>query len=194
MTEEDRLFLAAKNGESEAFRNLYQQYQPVVFKIQQKFFLKDLDQDDWHQEARIIFFLSLQRFDKARGITIGSFFRINLERHIVSLLRKQGAAKRQGTLMSTSLEQRIIESGEDCLNHEGEQRNLFIQYIMIRETLKEFSDLLSFFESGILELYLKGRGITEIAEIKCCSINKVKNGLSRIRVKFKKEFRKIKDY
>ncbi|MGO3196578.1 sigma-70 family RNA polymerase sigma factor [Vagococcus salmoninarum] len=194
MTEEERLFLAAKNGESEAFRNLYQQYQPVVFKIQQKFFLKDLDQDDWHQEARIVFFLSLQRFDKDRGITIGSFFRINLERHIVSLLRKQGATKRQGTLMSTSLEQRIIESGEDCLNHEGEQRNLFIQYIMIRETLKEFSDLLSFFENEILELYLKGQTISEIAEIKCCSINKVKNGLSRIRVKFKKEFRKIKDY
>lgn len=104
MMKTDNLILEAKTGNSEAFKKLFNQYKPVVFALQQKYFLRDLDSEDWLQEGRIIFFQVLQRYEAERGATLGKFFKLAFCNHILSLLRKQNAMKRRTALLSSSLE------------------------------------------------------------------------------------------
>ena len=50
------LILAAKQGDEEALEVLYRQYRPLVYSLRKKYFLRELDEQDWFQEGFIIFF------------------------------------------------------------------------------------------------------------------------------------------
>ena len=50
------LILAAKQGDEEALEVLYRQYRPLVYSLRKKYFLRELDEQDWFQEGFIIFY------------------------------------------------------------------------------------------------------------------------------------------
>lgn len=175
----------AREGDSEAFKRLFKQYQPVVFKMQKKYFVKDLERDDWSQEGQIIFFQSLQGYDCSKGVTFGCFFKINFERHIVSLLRKQGALKRKTALVSVSFEKQLQNKGERILYWEKISGYSFTQSIVIQDLLSDFSEGLSQFENNVFRLYLKGNDCLGISRLFNCRESRVQNALERIKQKFK---------
>lgn len=174
----------AKNGDSQAFRQLFAQYQPIVFKMQKKYFLKDLEREDWQQEGRIVFYQSLQGFDAEKGLTLGYFFKLNFERHVFSLLRKQGALKRRAALLSVSYEGRLEKHGEQFIC-ENKETYSFTQTICLQDQLSGFTADLSSLERQVFELYLANVDILVITKQLDCHENKVKNALERIKRKFK---------
>lgn len=181
----ETIFLRAKAGEGKSFRLLYQQYQPVVFKMQKTYYLRELDQDDWYQEGQIIFHLSLQKYQAEKGLTFGCFFKMNLERHVVSLLRKQGALKRRSMMLSVSLEGELEAKGEYFLCQGKEQECEFSKKLILQDHLKDFGSHLSRFERQVFAAYLVGYSDSDISEQLQCSTGKIKNAMERIKRKFK---------
>lgn len=190
MTEVEKEFLAAINGDSAAFSAIFSRYQPIVLKLMKKYYLKDFEWQDWLQEGRIICYESLKVFDHNKGITFGSFFKLNLERRIFSLLRKQEAVKRKIDRESYSLDEKIEQLGEKWLVREEMMDARGFAGIFIRDHLKKFHNELSSFEMETFLRHLKGQTSTEIAKALVCPVGKVKNGIDRVRIKFKNQLYK----
>lgn len=179
------IFLLAKEGEEKSFSQLYRKYQPVVFKMQKTYYLRELDQDDWYQEGQIIFHQSLQKYNESKGLSFGYFFKMNLERHVVSLLRKQGALKRKAALLSVSFEGELEAKGDFFSAGIKGDDTSFSQMVIIKEQLDGFCECLSTFERRVFLSYLEGREANEISDQLACSIGKVKNAMERVKRKFK---------
>lgn len=185
MTNTQQDFVKAKSGNSLAFKKLFTQYLPVVFKLQKQYRLKGLDDDDWQQEARIIFFKSLKTFDLQHGLTFGCFFRMNFERHVYSLLRHQGAEKRKTELISESLEARIEKVGESMAFYDSYHGASSFQYIVVRDVLHGFEKILSPFERQVFRRLLAAEDINVMVADIQCSEGQVNNAIDRIKRKFK---------
>lgn len=182
--EKDYLSLA-KAGDSEAFIKIFEQYKPIVFKMKGKYYVQELDVDDWQQEGRLVLFQSIQTYAPDRGISLGSFFRMNLERHIYTLLRKQGAVKRKLNHQACSLDERLETVGETVLLSASQSSDIFLDYIQIRSELETYFQSLSAFETRIFTHYLVGNSYKKMALIEGCLELKVRNGLDRARRKLK---------
>ena len=186
---ESGLIREARLGDSTSFSQLYRTYQPVVFKIQRKYYLKDLDVDDWQQEGQLVFFNTLRNYDETRGVTLGYFFKINFERHVYSLLRHQGAEKRRAWLESQALESDSNWTSEFDVAQKYLYENSSFQYIYLREALADFVTLLSAFECQVFLLHLAGNSRQVISQRLTVTYNQVNNALDRIKGKFKRLIR-----
>lgn len=153
-------------GDQEQFQALYGQYQPVIYKCMKKYYLKDYDTEDWLQEGRIVFFRTLERFDSEKQASLGKFFKRNFENHVHSLIRHQCAYKRRTDTLSISLEQRLESAGEELVDYLGTAATDPLGQLMIQEKLAAFPTRLSSLEQQILNAYLKGYTLEEIAKVR----------------------------
>lgn len=151
-------------GEAEKFDRLYQKYHPVVYRLQQKYYLKDFDREDWLQEGRIIFHRSLEKYEEAHDVSIGKFFKSNFENHIRSLVRKQCAIKRTIDTQSVSLDQKMEKQGESFFDYIGVEETDILEQMIIREKLEQLPIMLSPFERTTFQEYMSGKELEEIAK------------------------------
>lgn len=184
----DVMLSRAKYGCSESFDKVFEKYVPIVLKQRNAYYLKGYDLDDWLQEGRIVCFQSLQKYNMTQDITFGLFFKINFKRHIISLLRRQEAKKRQIDRHTESLEAQVDHLGEQFSKYNKDERaETSIQYIFVRETLEDFSNQLSKFETQIYIYVLLGKSFDEIASLMEVPSKKVKGGFNRLKMKIKNQ-------
>ncbi|MFC0233783.1 sigma-70 family RNA polymerase sigma factor [Vagococcus entomophilus] len=174
-----------KAGNNQLFPLIFFKYRPIILKTAKRYFLYDFDIEDWLQEGRIICYQSLKKYDATKKVTFGAFFKVNFERHIFSLLRKQNAYKRKLSYQAVSLEETVENLGDGIYSRELLQTTPPTQQLELREHLQGFFQQLSQFEQGVFTEYTSGMGIEWIAQKKKCSIKKVKNALDRIKRKLK---------
>ncbi|MGX7030526.1 sigma-70 family RNA polymerase sigma factor [Vagococcus zengguangii] len=185
MINEKELIVAAKNGDIDAFETLFEKYRPIVYKLFKAYYIQGYDFDDWLQEGQIVCFHSLNAYDSTKGFSFGVFFKMNFKRHVISIIRHQNALKRRLDVSSVSLEATLSEKGEHCLIQEHNYRISSLDYVHIRESLKDFIELLSRFERAVFKLYVEGLSTKEIAASLSCPISRVNNALDRIKKKLK---------
>jgi RNA polymerase sporulation-specific sigma factor len=172
-------------GDSVAFDLLYKKYQPVVYKLAKKYYLKDYDLEDWLQEGRIVFHRSLERFDETKQLSIGQFFKVNLENHIRSLVRKQCAYKRITDTTALSLDQKIEACGEEFIDYLGIEQRDPLDSLIIQEKLESFPAILSSFERSTLQAYIKGEDLEMIAAKQTVNTTAVRSAYDRAKKKMK---------
>ena len=172
-------------GDQEQFQALYGQYQPVIYKCMKKYYLKDYDTEDWLQEGRIVFFRTLERFDSEKQASLGKFFKRNFENHEHSLIRHQCAYKRRTDTLSISLEQRLESAGEELVDYLGTAATDPLGQLMIQEKLAAFPTRLSSLEQQILNAYLKGYTLEEIAKVRGGTFSAVRSAYDRAKAKMK---------
>lgn len=182
---DDMIIEEAKNGCSDAFESLFKKYLPIVLNQRNRYHLRDFDLDDWLQEGRIVCYQSLEKYDAAKNVTFGLFFKINFERHTISLLRHQEAQKRQIYRHTDYIEGLKGETSD--LVSEDYKAKTSLEYILVRETLEDFSTCLSNFEMQIYYGLLLGDNLTDISKKLEVSPKKIKCGYSRIKQKIKKQ-------
>lgn len=185
MTTEKDLIKRACRGDSAAFLPLFQKYQPIVFKNQGKYHLKDLEPEDWHQEGQLVFFKTLKSYDERRGVSLGVYFKINFERHVYSLLRRQSAEKRKIDTNVTSLEGNLEKHGEGFVYQGKSKEDVSFGYVEIRESLADLNESLSPLEKVVFHAYLSGQSTSQISQKLNVSQSKVTNALDRIKGKLK---------
>ncbi|MHC5246926.1 sigma-70 family RNA polymerase sigma factor [Enterococcus sp. LJL90] len=166
----------AKAGDSEAFGKLFDQYRPVVLNLEQQYYLRDLDHDDWLQEGRMIFFQTIFHFDDNRGTTIGQYFKVAMSNRIRSLLRKQQAYKRRGQYESLSLDAdelryRIAERYDTTPGAEN--------YLLLREKLSGYEHLFSPLEEQVMGYFLQGFDLKQLPELLNVSQNCIRGAFDR---------------
>lgn len=176
----------ARDGDSKSFSRLYGRYQPVVFKIQSQYYLKDLEADDWHQEGQIIFFKTLCSYDEKSGVTLGYYFKLMFQRHIFNLLRYQGAEKRKTMHRTQSLENSVGQINESYFYRDYSAANSSFSYVILRDSLAYFGSYLSPLETRVFSLYLSGYSRQRIGNKLALTHNQVNNAIDRIKVKFKR--------
>lgn len=182
MTKELDVWIAeAKEGSSDALIHIFHLYQPIVSKVHRRYFLKGYDWDDWLQEGRIVCYESIKSYSRIKGVTFGAYYKINFERHIYSLIRKQEAQKRQ-------VDRQVIsyDSGPDDVIKEsyvfedyGADRS--IAYIYVRDQLDGFAECLSETERKVFISYLYHSDPLDTSQ------KVVRNALGRTRKKMKQQ-------
>ena len=150
-----------------------------------KYYLKDYDTEDWLQEGRIVFFRTLERFDSEKQASLGKFFKRNFENHVHSLIRHQCAYKRRTDTLSISLEQRLESAGEELVDYLGTTATDPLGQLMIQEKLAAFPTRLSSLEQQILNAYLKGYTLEEIAKVRGGTFSAVRSAYDRAKAKMK---------
>lgn len=183
--QDDLIIEQAKNGCNDAFESLFKKYLPIVLAQKRKYDLRDLELDDWLQEGRIICYQSLEKFDSTKNVTFGLFFKINFERHAITLLRYQEAQKRQINRVTDSLDSLNVENLTTA--SEDYKAKTSLEYIFVRESLEGFSFHLSLFEKSIFDCLLKGDNLTEISKKLDVPPLKVRSGYCRLKQKIKKQ-------
>lgn len=160
MTEKQLISLACI-GNVEAFEVLFNRYRPIVYTLEKRYYLKDLDHDDWLQEGRIVFFQVLLRYDPKRGASLGKFYKLAFNNHIMSLLRKQNALKRRTDILCDSLE---ALNQKECYYDQRDKTPLPEDYIILREQLVDYEMIFSDFERKVIGNFLLGFKLEEQSE------------------------------
>ncbi|MGX7195886.1 sigma factor [Enterococcus olivae] len=156
---EPDLLQAAKKGDDEALRQLFDRYRPLVYSIRNKYFLRDFDDQDWLQEGLITFHDCIQVFEAGFGTTLGALFKRSFENRIRSLVRKECAYKRRSTQQAVSLEQQMAQEGSEFLAETGLGLSPLDQ-ILIQETFEECQQLLSSLEKEAFVIYGLGNAVS----------------------------------
>ncbi len=186
MTQEEELIQEAIDGCSDAFESIFKKYLPMVLRCKARYHLKDYDFDDWLQEARIACYQALLKYDNTQNVTFGLYYKINFERHIISLLRYQEAHKRKITYNKESLEQCIETKGEGLgFGSEDPKAKTSLEYVIIRENLEDFWVCLSKFEMKVYQCVLKGEDFELISDTLDVPVDKVRSGYNRVKRKLK---------
>lgn len=172
-------------GDSDTFDQMYRRYYPIVYKFQNKYFLKDFDQEDWLQEGRIIFHRSLEKYEEEHNVSIGHFFKLNFENHIRSLVRKQCAIKRTADMRSVSLDHKLEDQGESFFDYIGTESADALDQMIIREKLEQLPMVLSPFERTTFQKYINGKDLEEIAQETTARENAVRSAYDRAKKKLK---------
>lgn len=133
---------------------VYTQYLPLVRSVCKRYYLHLYDTDDLHQEALIVCFKSLQRYNLDYEISFGAFYKLNLERHFCSLLRHEKSQKRMVDSFATSYEQYLEETANEICDQTtvyfSDIEATFLSKIDFINTLTQ----LSAFEKNVLHLHL----------------------------------------
>ncbi|MGX6978560.1 sigma-70 family RNA polymerase sigma factor [Vagococcus elongatus] len=186
MKNKDRqLIIAAKHGDIEAFEQIFKKYQPIIFKLQKEYYLRGYDYDDWLQEGQIVCYNSIKSYDLDKGLSFGYFFKMNFQRHIFSVIRRQNALKRRVDVQSVSLEGKIAQGGDFFTVKEDNDALVALDYVLIRDQLQTFDTQLSDFERLVFHHYVKGKSKENISEELNCSLGKVRNALDRVKRKLR---------
>ncbi|WP_283580494.1 sigma-70 family RNA polymerase sigma factor [Ligilactobacillus aviarius] len=176
------------NGKCE-LSQVYNQYLPLVRSVCKRYYLHLYDTDDLQQEALIVCHKSIQRYNLDYKISFGAFYKLNLERHLCSLLRHEKSQKRMVDSIATSYEQYLEETANEICDQTTSYFSgieaTFLSKIDFIDTLIQ----LSAFEKSVLHLHLTThKNTNEIATELNVKIEKIYCTFYQIKKKLRNKF------
>ncbi|MFD0898561.1 sigma-70 RNA polymerase sigma factor region 4 domain-containing protein [Loigolactobacillus binensis] len=174
------LILTAATGDSRACEQLFSRYRPMLKKIQQHYYLRDFDDDDWDQEARIVCFRAAQNYRWDTNLTFGRYYQKCLLCRVYSLIRRQSAQKRVGEAHTVSMENEDIRQ---CIEAKGTQQSLDLALILT--AAPDFLHCLSTFEYQIFCRFVLSSLNSQCEQVDL-SDSQTRNALERCRYKLKR--------
>ncbi|VEU82924.1 sigma-70 family RNA polymerase sigma factor [Acholeplasma hippikon] len=82
------IYLYKESMNEAIFERIIEKYRPLIWKNIYKFFVKTQDQDDFYQEAVILLYQALQKFDENQNKTFTKYYELLLTRRFVQLKDK----------------------------------------------------------------------------------------------------------
>lgn len=175
----------ARADYSDMFEAEFEKCRGIVYALRKRYDLNGYDEDDWLQEGRLIYWKSRESYDESRGITLIGFFAINLQRHIISILRSQMAMKRNSGLETISLDELIWRVGDAGIKPKFDKGEDGAEGVVLRDLLSDFSSMLSRFESVVWVNLLLGKSSEEISETVDLTVDQVNNAVDRVKRKIR---------
>lgn len=181
----EELISIIKKEDYDPFEVLFQRYIRMVNNVIKNFHIKSYENEDFTQEARIVFNTSIRAYEEDRFCTFGNFFKSNLQHHYISLIRRDMAKKRRIEKISESLDS-LLENGFSpnyIKNFSGEMN--FQEALEVKENIPYFYSSLSKYEEKVFSRYMRNMDKEEIAEDLHCEVVRVVNALDRCKRKLK---------
>lgn len=150
--------LTAEKDE-DAFTELFKKYYPIVRKFKRQYYINGYDKEDLDQEARIVLYRSACRFERARKVNFGTFYRFNLRNQVFDLIRVNNAKKRVPCEPLTS-----IEANENLYSTTIADNSASspIDSAIVAEAFHELMSSCSPLEKEAFRLMLKKSGYTHL--------------------------------
>lgn len=169
--------------DSMVFEEMFQQYVPIIYKMESRYLIRDFEHDDWLQEGRIALNNALKSYREDRGTTFGLYYKMILENQIRSLLRRQQAKKRFAQQQAVSIEKVGSETFSEYFHyHQQLEESLSISELLLKGEMT-----LSQLETSALYYYIRGEEPFEIATRLGETEKAIRNALNRTKNKIKKE-------
>lgn len=184
--EEDelRLLAGAKAGRSEEFQRLFMQYWPLIRRLWQKYYVADLELDDWRQEARLVMLRVLATYQGQSLVQFSGFYKQSLTNRILDLYRARQARKRIPADQLASLGNEETDTIIDL------HRNRPDDIVYCQKCLEAFMKNCSDFERQVVAHLHRGDSIQQLAEAFHCNERKIRSALTRSRRKLIEELQR----
>lgn len=192
MTDE-QLAIVAKE-DAEALEYLLDKYKGLVKMKAHSYYLTGADGEDIVQEGMIGLYRAVISFQDGHQSSFRSFAEMCVTRRMITAIKAATRQKHQPLNNYVSINKPIGEEGaertlEEIVADEGEgldPEQLFIDKETAQTTEEMIMSRLSPFERKVADLYIKGMGYQEIAEVLEKSPKSVDNALQRIKSKAEK--------
>lgn len=190
---DERLVIAAQNGDDRAFEQLLDRYRSFVRGKASPYFIVGADRDDIIQEGIIGFFKAVRDFRDGQGGTFKTFAEVCVLRQILTAVKNATRKKHSPLNSYVSLNKPL--SGEDEASSLGEvlayDENRNPEQIVLEKEKagnlsKKMNEALSDFELLVLSYYIKGYGYTDIADKLGKEAKSVDNALTRVKKKLER--------
>lgn len=181
---DEELIARLRAGETAIEDYLMEKYKGLVRQKARAMFLIGGDTDDLIQEGMIGLFKAVRDFQPDKEAAFATFARVCIDRQIYSAIQNSNRQKHQPLNSYVSLNQEDESSPIWDLSVENPEA-IIIDQETTQDLRKRISDYLSPMENKVLDLYLKGKGYVEIAEILGKSPKSIDNALQRIRAKIR---------
>ncbi len=182
----------AKNGNKDAYCELFNRYYGLIFLKANKFNISYSEKEDFLQEGRIAFFKAIHSYDCNKGASFSTFASLCIERRLITVY------KNINNLKSKMIRMAIMNRNTN--NNESEIHNtVFSLYdnpealllskekiIYLRNSLR---NNLSKMESEVMEYLVLGLTYLEIAEKTGRTPKTIDNAIQRIKRKIKQSLK-----
>ena len=172
--------LLAKSGDQVAFERLLENYRPLISSLVKsavrEFPFADSDYEDLYQEAVILFFRALERYDaNQEDVAFGLFAKICIRNGLLTQAKK---LKKRLSLLP-------LENEESQESLEEELGDRIVEEERYKELYESVRSFLTAYENRVWWLYLSGRTAKEIAILLGKDEKSVQNAIFRIRRKLR---------
>lgn len=176
---DDILAVLVKNGDDNAFKELYIRYIGTISHIAAKFSAEGYEHNDFVQEGLIALLLCCRSYDCEGLAAFNSYLSIVVQRHFISIIRRSNTKRKIPPSKLIQIDQ-IDESLEDTAQTPEEQLT-FREHL--DSVVKSLEKVLSKTEYDVLILYGNGLSYKQISEKLSISEKSVDNALHRARNK-----------
>lgn len=175
----------AKAGNEDALCELMRRYEPLVVSIQLNYYLKCYDMRDWIQEAYIVLWRIVHRFDVERTRAFGMYFKQALLNRRRDIHRGMSTQKRRLVVSVTSLK---VPDGWLEMFANQEWRSPDDVVIVRQHVMKVLKKELSQLERGVILALVGGQTREEIMATFNLDKRQLHNATERIKRKIRQEF------
>lgn len=198
MLSDEKLALAAQNGDTRSLESLLEKYKNLVRAKATLHLLSGLDREDLIQEGMIGLFKAIRHFEETKGASFKTFAELCIGRQIITAIRSSRRQKHIPLNFYISLDRPI---NKDVSGGRGEKRilaetladveianplSVVIGQEESEKTLACFNKVLSGLEMQVIGLRMAGNSYKEIAEKLSITSKSVDNALQRAKTKFDK--------
>lgn len=179
----DSVLLArlAQNLDSPALIELFERYRPVLRRLQKQYFIPGFEQSDWEQEALLVLYGTVQKFEVDRQRSFGAYYRLRLAHRVFDLIRQAQAQKRQLTRHAMSIE----TEAEYIADTVPDQRWLLREQLEAKEAVYEVLPRLSGVEHTVFSGMLKGESLQTICQQNHLSFHQARSASHRSKAKLR---------
>ncbi|MEY8441760.1 sigma-70 family RNA polymerase sigma factor [Lactobacillaceae bacterium 24-114] len=171
-----QMLFSAKMGSEEGFTILYECYEILVSRLWQKYYVPDLEFEDWQQEAKMVLVKILALYKGNDINKFSGFYKQSLINRLLDLYRARQADKR----IPADRVHQLTESHEAITsNMEKTLDNL----AHCHHSMKKLFENSSSFEKEVLRLALSGWTTESISEKLKCTKRQAQSALARSRRK-----------
>ncbi|MBQ2973517.1 MAG: sigma-70 family RNA polymerase sigma factor [Clostridia bacterium] len=182
---DEELVALAANGDDEAMAHLISAVTPIAKAKASGFANARISNEDLVQEGMLGFLDAVKKFDPSKGAPFRAFAETCINNRIISAVRMNFNSKNAALSNAVSIEADSVDfaTGSDPAD--------IISDKFETEYLAELlSSGLSDFERQVIDLRLKNKSYSQIAEELCRSEKAVDNALQRIKSKMRRKLNK----
>jgi RNA polymerase sporulation-specific sigma factor len=190
---DEELVLRYRSGEENAIEVIFERYKNLVRKKAKAMYLAGGDSDDLIQEGMIGLYKAVRGYHAQKEASFSTFASMCINRQMITAVTASN--RKKNTPLNTYISiDTPAEKGDsevrllDVLQPEIEQNpeKLLIDREYAKDLQTRLYEVLSPFETQVLDLYLEGKDYIQIADTLKRSSKSVDNALQRIRTKIKK--------
>lgn len=171
-----KLLNQAQFGDEDKFMALYDCYSSLVKRLWQRYYITELEFEDWCQEAQLVLLKVIYSYDGRDIHQFSGFYKQSLVNRLLDLYRSQQANKR---IPVEQLELLGGSSNEELLEGENSPEGI----VCCHQSIEEIIRISSPFERRVLSMIVTGKSIKNVCRELHCSKRQVQSSLSRSRTK-----------